>query len=198
MNIKEEGYIKFNLNWTEKAFEFKECDFLEINSCRKKLYKQDLIGAYPNGIGYGNISIRQNSNEFIISGSATGNFKNLLKEHYSLITDYNISKNSVHCKGLSKASSESLTHAAIYETNIAVNAVIHIHHEGMWTKYINDLPATDIKAEFGTPEIAQEIQKLTNLSSGIIVMGGHPEGIITYGKSLVEAEEILLKYYNKL
>ncbi len=194
----DEGYIKFNLNWSEKTFGFKECDYLEINSCRNRLYELGLIGAYPDGIGFGNISIRDIANEFIISGSATGNFKNLSKKQYSLVRDYNIPKNSVHCKGISKASSESLTHAAIYETNKEIMAVIHIHNECMWNKYKNELPTTNVKAEFGTPEIALEIQKLTIHNQGIIIMGGHPEGIISYGNSLHEAEEILLNYYNNI
>ena len=68
----------------------------------------------------------------------------------------------------------------------------------MWDNYLNDLPTTDKKAEFGTPEIAFEISILANQPSGIIIMGGHPEGIITYGKTLNEAEEFILKYFNKL
>ena len=185
MNNIDEGYIKFNLSWDEKDFDFNYNDFLQINSHRNKLYELELIGAYPDGIGFGNISLRNNKSEFIISGSATGNFNN-------------IHKNSVLCEGLNKASSESLTHVAIYESNMEVNAVIHIHNETMWSKYLNDLPTTDKRAEFGTPEIAMEIKKLANHNSGIIIMGGHQEGIIAYGKSLFEAEEIILNYYNKL
>ena len=197
MNINE-GYIKFNLTWGKKSFDFNDQDFIQINSCREKLFGMGLTGAYPDGIGFGNLSIRYHKNEFIISGSATGNFENLTKEHYSLVKDYDILKNSVFCEGFSKASSESLSHAIIYDSNPKVNAVIHIHHNDMWERYLNDLPTTDNKAEFGTPEIALEIKKLANQSSGIIIMGGHPEGIISYGKSLNEAEEIILKYFNKL
>lgn len=198
MKKTDEGYIKFKLNWDERAFNFSDQDFLQINTTRKTLFEKGLIGAYPDGIGFGNVSMRSNENEFIISGSATGNLQKLSKEHYSLVTDYDIIKNSVSCIGLSKASSESLSHAIIYDVNHKVNAVIHIHHKDMWNCYLMDLPTTNIKAEFGTPEIALEIKKYANKSSGIIIMGGHPEGIITYGKSLFEAETILLNYYNKI
>ncbi|MBU8893574.1 MAG: class II aldolase/adducin family protein [Bacteroidales bacterium] len=197
MKQPDEGYIKFNLNWDKKAFNFSDQDFSQINSTRKNLFETGLIGAYPDGIGFGNLSIRTEKNEFIISGSATGNFENLTKEHYSLVKDYDIHKNSVRCEGFSKASSESLSHAIIYESNPKVNAVIHVHHNDMWKKYLNHLPTTNKKAEFGTPEIALEIKKLANQSSGIIIMGGHREGIISYGKFLNEAEEIILKYFNK-
>jgi ribulose-5-phosphate 4-epimerase/fuculose-1-phosphate aldolase len=195
---RNEGYIKFNLNWEEKSFDCSDKDFHEINLNRQKLYEAGLIGAYPDGIGFGNLSIRNNKNQFIISGSATGNFKNLSKEHFALVKDFDISKNSVHCIGLTKASSESLSHAAIYNSNPEVNAVIHTHHNDMWDTYLNDLPTTNKKAVFGTPEIALEIAKLANLPSGIIIMGGHPEGIISYGKTIEKAYNILIEYFNKL
>jgi ribulose-5-phosphate 4-epimerase/fuculose-1-phosphate aldolase len=194
----DEGYIKFNLNWDERAFNFSDEDFSQINTTRKNLFEKGLIGAYPDGIGFGNLSIRNSSNSFIISGSATGNLTLLLKEHYSLVTDYNIIKNRVSCIGLSKASSESMSHAIIYDSNPKVNAVIHIHHKDMWDCYFEKLPTTRKRAKFGTPEIAMEIKNLADKSSGIIIMGGHPEGIITYGKSLFEAEKILLNYYNTI
>ncbi|MCD4832898.1 MAG: class II aldolase/adducin family protein [Bacteroidales bacterium] len=193
----DEGYIKFNLNWEEKSFDFSDKDFHEINSCRQKLYEAGFIGAYPDGIGFGNLSVRYNKNQFIISGSATGNFKNLSKNHFALVKDFDISKNNIQYVGLTKASSESLSHAAIYNSNSEVNAVIHIHHKGMWNTYLNDLPTTDKKAEFGTPEIAIELAKLANLPSGIIIMGGHPEGIISYGKTIEKAYNILIEYFNK-
>lgn len=193
-----EGYIKFNLSWQEKEFDFNNQDFQSLNCYRQKLYDLGLIGAYPDGVGFGNLSIRNYKNEFIISGSATGNFKNLLKEHYALVNEFNIKTNSLNCVGLIEASSESLSHGAIYKANKNINAVIHIHHMDMWEKYVNILPTTPTNAEFGTPEIAYEIAKLIVQDSGIMIMGGHPEGMITYGKTLEEAYEILLKYNNNI
>ena len=198
MNRTDEGYIKFNLNWKEQEFDFADQDFELINSYRLKLFNLNLIGAYPDGIGFGNISIRSRKNNFIISGSATGNFKMLSKKDYALVTDFDINKNSVSCIGLSKASSESLSHAIIYESNQKINAVIHVHHEKMWNCYFEKLPTTKKKAKFGTPEMAMEIKILAHKSSGIIIMGGHFEGIITYGKSLFEAQKILLNYFNTI
>ncbi len=195
---QEEGYIKFNLKWNNKPFDFINHDFIAINSCRDKLFNYGLIGAYPDGIGYGNLSIRDTKNEFIITGSATGNLKKLSKKHYALVKDFNIQKNSIECDGLTKASSESLSHGVIYQSNPEVNAVIHIHHKNMWEHYLNKLPTTDKKAVFGTPEMAIALKNLIHQHSGIIIMGGHQEGIITYGRSLETAEEILFKYYNNL
>ena len=193
-----EGYIKFNIDWEEKPFHFRDDDFETINSFRQKLFELNLIGVYPDGIGFGNISIRYQNNEFIISGSTTGSIKTLKKEHYSLVKDFDIKKNWVRCIGNIKASSESLSHGIIYKSNTEVNAVIHAHHSLMWEKHLNILPTTNIKAGFGTPEIAVEIQKLAINQKGIIIMGGHPEGIITYGKTLKEAYDILIQYFNNL
>ena len=198
MKKSTEGYIKFNLNWEEKPFDFTDQDFVKLNSCRQKLFELGLIGAYPDGIGFGNISIRYKKNRFIISGSETGNFKNLSKEHYALVEDYNLKLNGVYCVGLTKASSESMSHAAVYDSNPNVNAVIHVHHKKLWNNYLNVLPTTNTDAEFGTPEIALEISRLANRANGIIVMGGHPEGIISYGNSLDDAFKIILEYYNKI
>jgi len=198
MEKANEGYIKFNLNWEEKPFNFTDNDFLSLNSCRKKLFELGLIGAYPDGIGFGNISIRYNKNKFIISGSETGNFKNLSKEHYALVEDYNLKQNSVHCIGLTKASSESMSHAAVYDSNPNINAVIHVHHKKLWGKYLNVFPTTDSKAEFGTPEMAFEISRLAISNNGIIIMGGHEEGIIGYGENLNETTNKILNLYNTL
>jgi len=193
-----EGYIKFNVSWDQEPFRFNDLDFNLINSYRQRLFNLGLVGSYPDGIGFGNLSIRQINNEFIISGSATGNIPNLTKKKYSLVKEFDIKNNSVTCQGLSKASSESLSHAAVYQKNPKVNAVIHVHQKNMWNCYQNKLPTTNRKAKFGTPEIASELSRVSHPTSGIIVMGGHPEGIITYGKSLEEAYHILLNYYNNL
>jgi ribulose-5-phosphate 4-epimerase/fuculose-1-phosphate aldolase len=194
----DEGYIKFNLHWDQKEFDFLDDDFKLLNSYRTKLFELNLIGAYPDGIGFGNISIRTKENHFIISGSATGNERNLEKKHYSLVTDFDIRNNLVHSVGLTKASSESMSHAAIYMANKKIKSVIHIHHKKMWNYYLHTLPTTNEKAEFGTPELAFEVQKHVNSNNGIIIMGGHPEGIITYGHSIEKAYNTLIEYYNKI
>ncbi|HAN18844.1 MAG: hypothetical protein A2X13_07910 [Bacteroidetes bacterium GWC2_33_15] len=191
----DEGYIKFNLNWEKKSFDFNDTDFSALNFYRQELFESGLIGAYPDGIGFGNISMRYDKHNFIISGSETGNLKNLSKEHYALVEAFNIKENRVHCVGLTKASSESLSHAAIYKINLNVNGVIHVHNQEMWKRYIHKLPTTNKDAEFGTPGMASEISRYAGKSHGVIIMGGHPEGIISYGITLNDAYNELHKYF---
>mgnify|MGYP000406659349 CR=1 FL=1 len=91
-----------------------------------------------------------------------------------------------------------MSHAAIYQTNKSVNAVLHIHHETLWNQLLNVLPTTDKNAEFGTPEMAFEIARLAKTNNGIIIMGGHPEGIISYGENLQNAYNLLINQYNEI
>lgn len=198
MKIPDEGYIKFNIDWEEKVISIDSSQFDEINNCRNQLYGLGLIGAYNNGIGFGNISIRTEENHFLITGSATGNIQTLNQKHYSLVNKYNLTKNQVWCSGLTKASSESLSHAIIYETLANVNAVIHTHNLKMWEQNLNKLPTTHKNVSFGTPEMALEIKKQLKSDKGIIIMGGHEEGILCYGKTLKETQELLISYYNKI
>jgi ribulose-5-phosphate 4-epimerase/fuculose-1-phosphate aldolase len=200
---KEEGYIKFQCDWEKQSFYFPKDEFEYINGWRQKLYDQNLIGAYNNGIGFGNLSIRiENTHCFIISGSATGNYKKLNKTHYAKVIDYSLKNNYVKCIGGTKGSSESLTHAAVYESAPTVHAVIHTHNKSMWERLISSEPTTSPDAEFGTPELAFEIKRLLSnkrhTERQLIVMGGHEEGIITFGKDMEEAGNVLINYQKQI
>jgi ribulose-5-phosphate 4-epimerase/fuculose-1-phosphate aldolase len=98
-----------------------------------------------------------------------------------------------------KASSESLTHATLYACDDTINAVIHIHHLEKWKSLLNVVPTTEAAVPYGTPEMAFEIQRLfreTNVASEkIIAMGGHEEGIISFGETIDEAASKLLHYF---
>jgi len=195
--MKNEGYVKFNCCWLKtKPLTFGQ--FAEINRWRKKLYQKGFIGAYPNGIGFGNMSIRLKADNFIITGTATGNFERLNKKHYTEVTGFNLQKNQLTCLGPIQASSESLTHGAIYQSSKEAKAVIHIHNLKMWNKLKGRLPTTAKNISYGTPAMAKAVKRLFRASNAkiekIMVMGGHSGGIIAFGKNLNEAGKILLKY----
>jgi L-ribulose-5-phosphate 4-epimerase len=190
----ETGNIKFECHWKYTP----PCDaniIEDINLWRNKLYALRLIGSYPNSIGYGNISKRLFNNNFIITGTATGNLRQLLSNHYTNVCGYSFANNYVICQGPIKASSESLTHAAIYESDNEVNAIIHIHSATLWQKWLNILPTSAHNIEYGTPQMANEIARLfseTNLvDKKALVMGGHPEGLIAFGSNINQAGKIL-------
>ncbi|GET20689.1 class II aldolase/adducin family protein [Prolixibacter denitrificans] len=195
--LQEEGYIKFNCHWNQKTVNFPSMAIDKLNRWRSQLYQQQLIGVYPDGIGFGNISIRlNNENQFIVTGSATGQFSETGPEHYARVDAFKIATNEVWCTGQVKASSESLSHAIVYKTLPEVNGVVHVHDLKRWEKWKNVLPTTDEATAYGTPEMATEIARLLsipgNREKGILIMGGHREGMLAFGKSLEEACGILL------
>jgi hypothetical protein len=50
----------------------------ELNACRRRLLQQRLIGLDANGIGFGNLSVRDGgTTNFYITGSATGGLPEL-------------------------------------------------------------------------------------------------------------------------
>jgi L-ribulose-5-phosphate 4-epimerase len=53
-----------------------------------------LIGAYNNGIGFGNISQRlaPSNGLFVVSGTQTGHLPQLNAQHYAIVTQYSIEK----------------------------------------------------------------------------------------------------------
>jgi ribulose-5-phosphate 4-epimerase/fuculose-1-phosphate aldolase len=158
------------------------------------MYDAGLIGFDKKlNVGYGNISIRhpENPAQFIISGTQTGHFADLTSEDYTLVTAYDIPANHLHCKGPIKASSESLTHAAVYELNPAFQAVIHIHSLPMWEKLLHQAPTTSVDVPYGTPEMAFEVARLyretTLPEEKLFAMAGHQDGLVAFGESLEEA-----------
>ena len=172
----------------------------ELNEWRDKLYASGLIGVNEEGIGYGNISTRFDQDTFIITGSATGKFKKLTSEQYTRVTAYDIDKNTVTTEDPIIASSESLTHAVIYEQQRDINAVVHVHHAKLWQQLLRTLPATDKNIVYGTPAMAKEIRRLfkeTRLADQkIFAMAGHEEGIVSFGKDLNEAGQLILDLLN--
>lgn len=187
--MNDEGYIKFNPTWKKQAIDIDSALVDKINEIRAKLIEKNWIGLTKEGIGFGNISVRiENTSEFLITGSATGGTEKLLKSDFAIVKSTNIQKNSLQCKGETIASSESMSHAIFYQQIPAINAVIHIHDSKIWSQFENKLPTSDLNASYGTQEMALSIQNtISKDTSGIIIMGGHRDGIIAYGQNLNQA-----------
>src|SRR5512133_3777430 len=196
------GAVKFNCHWNQSGPVISDEQFEIINSWREILYNMDLIGAYENGVGFGNISIRLNhGHQFIITGSATGEIPELEPGHYVRVNSFNIDDNAVQCVGPLKASSESLTHAAIYLADSGVNAVVHVHNIDLWNELIHKVPTTNPGMDYGTSGLAKDILRLFKDSDvyekRIIIMAGDRAGILTFGHDMDEAVNVLMEYLKK-
>jgi uncharacterized membrane protein len=184
----DEGYIKYEAFWhPSPPFEPLVTESLILH--RQLMLKYDLIGAYPDGIGFGNISQRNGqSNSFVISGSATGSVPMLTSAHFSLVLKTDPILNKLWCTGPHIASSEAMSHAAFYTILPHINAVIHVHHEKLWQKYLFTLPTTAPEATYGSPEMVKEIERLlsdpTVAEGNMMFMAGHTDGIFAFGTDL--------------
>ena len=170
----------------------------ELNACRRKLVQKHLMGVYANGVGFGNLSVRDGAtSNFYITGSATGGLPNLSLTDCVRVVDCDFKKNWLRYEGTAIPSSESLTHAAIYESDSMTSAVIHCHDSVLWRALLDRVPTSSKAVAYGTPEMAYEIIRLFRTSdvrnSEILVMGGHESGIVTFGKNLQNAFEVLMR-----
>jgi L-ribulose-5-phosphate 4-epimerase len=190
-------YVKFTCE--QAAAEITPFDGLaELNASRRKLLQLRLIGVDANGIGFGNLSIRdRGTNNFCITGSATGGKPELTLADCARVVAYDFEQNWLRYQGTAIPSSESLTHAAVYESDANARSVIHCHDSKVWAALLNQAPTSSKAVDYGTPEMAYEVTRLfkaTDVQSRkILVMAGHEGGILAFGKDLEEAFVVLMR-----
>lgn len=196
----DEGVIKFKLEHTP-AGPLPESDLAEIICWRQWMYEHGLIGVVetPEGqIGYGNISVRHPQG-FIVSGSQTGHLAELDKSHFALVDAAYPQENQLTSRGPIKPSSESLTHAVVYDQDLAIRCVMHAHHKPIWLAATRlGLPQTSPDVAYGTPNMAAETARLFRETDvrqiGIFAMAGHLDGIVSFGETAEQAARVMEKY----
>ncbi len=192
-------YIKFSCE--RVAAEITSFEGLaELNAHRRKLLQLGLIGVDPNGIGFGNLSVRDGATDnFYVTGSATAGIQELTLADCAKVVACDFERNCVRYEGSALPSSESLTHAAIYKSDATAGALIHCHDSKLWAAVLNQAPTTSRAAEYGTPQLAYEIMQLFKRTDvpKIIAMAGHEAGILTFGKDLEEAFAVLMRERRK-
>ncbi|MDF1702914.1 MAG: class II aldolase/adducin family protein [Planctomycetota bacterium] len=162
---------------------------------RQRLHARGLVGHdRVHDVGFGNLSVRAPDGALYVSGTQTGGTEVLGPEHVARITDYDLEANHVGCEGPVQASSESLTHLALYELGPGVGGVIHVHAPALWARLRGVAPTTDPAVPYGTPAMAREVARLARAhpEGGVIVMAGHPDGLVAYGADLDAAGARLL------
>ena len=193
----DEGYIKYQSHWSPgPAPDAAAARLLE--EWRRPLFAAGLIGHYHElNIGFGNLSTRSGeAGQFLITGTQTGHIEQTTADHYSLVTSFDLDRNEVYCTGPVQASSEAMTHAALYGLDPSIGAIVHVHSKPLWDQYLHVLPTSDSAVTYGTPEMAMELERLYREtafgSDGIAVMGGHEDGLISIGESIEQAATKIL------
>lgn len=208
MPEEREGVIRFRADHVEDELPGELATALRpLLPWRRTLRSKNLLGEEPDrygGYGFGNVSVRVRPfaappcrRAFLVSGSQTSGLGRVGLEEFALVDAYDFDANRVASRGMVAPSSESLSHAAIYELSPDVRAVLHVHAPGLWSRgRAAGLPVTDGQVEAGTPQMAYEIERLGDQLSleqrGVVVMGGHRDGILAFGRDPDQAGERLL------
>jgi ribulose-5-phosphate 4-epimerase/fuculose-1-phosphate aldolase len=173
--------------------------FAELNEYRRKLLELGMIGVDANGVGFGILIIRDGAtSRFYITGSGTAGISELMPSNYARVVAYDFAKNWLRCEGSTVASSESLTHAAVYESEPTVFSEIHGHDVKLWASLLEEeAPATQKEVEYGTPEMAYAVRNLFKVTDvkrrKIFAMAGHEGGVVAFGRDAGEAFRALRK-----
>jgi len=201
--VIDDGVIKYDRSNFTHTGPLDKSLWGDLELWREKLFELNLIGEYPiEKVGFGNISKIvewQDQAHFIITGTQTGKYSNLTGEHYTLVEGYDLAQMKLQQRGPLEASSEALTHAAVYEGNRNLNAVFHIHNTIIWEEMIkHQYDSTPKDVPYGTIQMANcvgEIIKSKN--AGLIVMKGHQDGVIAYAREMDECGQLILDLANK-
>ena len=186
---KDEGVIKYHAIHENSSSPVHPL-LSQLDDARTVLFDLGFVGAYSDGIGYGNVSIRHQSG-CIISGTGTGSIRVLGASAYCSVHAFDIEHNTVYTAGPVNASSESMTHCAIYKANPLIQCVLHVHHRELWSRLLEEgHPFTPVDIPYGTPQMAKSMLSLVKdgvTPFGILLMAGHEEGIVTYGQTIYSA-----------
>jgi L-ribulose-5-phosphate 4-epimerase len=194
---EKEGVVKYTVTHTTARLVLPP-EMADLLTWRRRMREVDLIGADAHGIGYGNLSIRLYSSPgFIITGSQSSGLAEVDQRHFAKVTVIDLDRNALCSTGELPPSSEALTHAALYQMHASIRAVVHVHSRPIWTAHRDRLPTTRDEVAYGTPEMAYEMIRLykrTPLAlQGAVVMGGHQDGVIAFGRTVEEAAGEILK-----
>jgi L-ribulose-5-phosphate 4-epimerase len=194
---EKEGVVKYTVKHETARITF-PAEMTEFMAWRRRLRTLELIGEDAHGLGYGNLSVRLFATpSFLITSSQSSGLAEVDQQHFARVTVVDLDKNFLRSVGERPPSSEALTHAALYQVNGAIRAVVHVHSRPIWEAYRNQLPTSRDDVLYGTPEMGYEMIRLHKRAAlgrlGVIVMGGHQDGVVAFGPSLAEAAGEILK-----
>jgi len=195
INHEIDGVVKYSVEHPPTKGEIFD-GYAQLEALRARLYALGLVGE-KDGIGYGNISMRDKSDgSFYITATQTGDKKSLSSSYYTHVLEYSFKSFSVSSEGEHPPSSEALSHAMIYELDPKISVVIHIHSMPLW-QFMQESDELCTTAPYGTAQMAEEIETLYQNSDPLLqnyfVMRGHEEGIMLFGRDLAEAELALYR-----
>ncbi|MDD5028113.1 MAG: class II aldolase/adducin family protein [Rhodoferax sp.] len=196
-----DGVIKYRSQRVAGVFAV-PAKWAQLNAARTALFDLGLIGITAQGVGYGNLSLRTQGDQFLITGSATGAIRQLDVNQYCLVESFSVPQNTVVCRGALDPSSESMTHGSIYQAKAQVRCVVHGHSRGLFDDLLRSRALhTPAEVPYGTPAMAQAVTRLVAGQTAlpvIFVMAGHDEGVVAYGADIASATQLMVETFQKI
>lgn len=149
-----------------------------------------MLGQDPDryqGLGFGNLSSRDpgRPDEFVITASQTATVPVLTEQSLVRITHSSVTRFWVEGIGRQPPSSETLTHAIVYQADRSIGWVFHVHCPEIWQRYEDlALPATAEDVPYGSPAMADAVGLLLArhpVRPLVFVTLGHPDGVFACG-----------------
>lgn len=196
----DEGYVKYTSHRRPGKLDA-TAELIALNRARTRLFDLGLVGTDPYGIGFGNVSVRYSAQQFAITASATGRSRTLDVNQYCLVESYCLERNEVWSVGDLNASSESMTHGAMYTANQSIQCVMHVHSGVLFDRLLQQgAAATDAAIPYGTPAMARAVAafaKQQTVLPTLLVMAGHAEGILACGVDVASVLALVESTYAK-
>ena len=168
---------------------------------RAVLRRLGLLGQTPGrygGLGYGNLSARdpERPGEFVITASQTGGIRDLDASGLCRILNYDLAGFRVSAAGTRPPSSESLSHAMIYQADPGVWWVFHVHSPEIWRRVAAlAIPAIGADVAYGSPAMASAVAVVLATNSErplTFVTLGHEDGVFACGRTAGETGTLLV------
>lgn len=204
-----EGVIQFSLQHHEAKLRPGEVARADsLLGWRSILRDTGLLGADDSryeGLGFGNISARvsarglpRGARPFVVSGTQTADRQTVSAAEFACVDSWSVATNTVVSRGLVQPSSESLTHATIYDYGPHLAAVLHVHSPDIFAAHRRlNLPTTPADVDYGTVAMADATAALFRagrvLETQCFVMLGHDDGIVAFGRDPDDAGAVLLR-----
>lgn len=190
----EEGVIKYQLRFTPGPSPH-DPRLPELIAWQRILQGLGFLGRDPErygGLAYGNLSLRLEGYGFVISASQCADQPRPSAKDYCLVTAWDCAGNRLVAQGPARPSSESLTHAALYDADPTIGCIVHGHAPEIWQRReALGLASTRPEVAYGTPAMASEMARLYRehgfRGRGALAMGGHQDGVVSFGRTCDEA-----------
>lgn len=167
----------------------------ELKKWCQIFHEQNLAPPYPGG-SFGNLSFKTENDTFIITGSRIGLKNALTDDCFVEVFECNFDNTTIEVVGTREPSSETMLHAAIYQSRPDVRSIFHGHSpELLLHSQKLQIPETKEEKPYGTMELVSAVLKTIDRSD-MIIMKNH--GFIAVGKTMSETGELLLRQLEKI